>query len=98
MWLELLVQLLDRAFGQDLNHSRTLHLNFHAIGNLNAQKAVAQFADLAQEATGCDDFIAFGECIDHGLVLFLLFHLGANHDEIQHHKHQKQGQHGPRAY
>jgi hypothetical protein len=65
--------LLDGAFWQNLNDGRALHLNFNAIGNLNAQEAIAQLAHFAQETTGRDDFIAFGQRIDHGLVFFCFF-------------------------
>ena len=90
-------RLFDGAFGQHLDHSTALHLNLYTGGQFDTDKAIAQFADLAQQAALGDDFIAFGKCVNHGFVLFGLLHLWADHHKIQHHKHQHQWQHAHQA-
>lgn len=61
--------------------------------DLDVQETFGQARDLANDAAGRGDFIALGNGFNHGAVFFLALHLGANHDEIQHHEHQHQRQH-----
>jgi hypothetical protein len=83
----------DGALGQDLDHGTALDLDLDAVGDLEAEVLVADGGDLAEHAAGGGDFVALGQGFDHGAGFLLALHLGPDHDEIQHHEHQHQGQH-----
>ena len=84
--------MTERALGQDLDHGAALDLEFDAVGHFHTQVVVAQVGHAAQHAAGDHHLVTLGDGLDHGLVLFLLLHLRADHDEVQHHEHQHQRQ------
>src|SRR5690606_41889228 len=63
------------------------------VGHFNGQVVVVSFADFAQQTAGGDEFVAFGQVGHQVAVLFLAFQLRTNHQEVQHNKHQDDGQH-----
>ncbi len=89
--------LLHGAFWEHLHYSAALELDFHTLGQFQANIAFAQFGDLADHAASGDDFVAFGQCVDHAAVFFLLFHLWTDHHKVQHDEHEHQGQHAHQA-
>uniref|UniRef100_A0A0N4ZLY8 TonB_dep_Rec domain-containing protein n=1 Tax=Parastrongyloides trichosuri TaxID=131310 RepID=A0A0N4ZLY8_PARTI len=59
------LQRLDGAFRQNSRNGHALDQNFNRlvgqVGHFNGQVVVVNFADFAQQTTGSDDFVAFGQ-------------------------------------
>ena len=68
------------------------------VGDFKRQEVVADLDDLAEDAAGGDHFVARGDLAQHRLVLFLLFLLGADEQEIEdddeHRHHDQRGRAG----
>ena len=88
-----ITRLLQRALGQNLDHSMALHLYFDTGSDFNAQERLGELGDFTHQSTRCGDFITLCQRINHGAVLLLLLHLGADHHKVKNHKHQHQRQH-----
>src|SRR5690606_3455402 len=62
-------------------------------GDLDRDVVVLDLADPAHDSAGRDDLITLGERGNHVAVFLLLLHLRTDHEEVQDHEHQDDGQH-----
>ena len=84
-----------------------MHLDFKNLvratlgahpGDFDTDVGLANFTDLADHAAGSQHFITLGERIDHLFVFLLPLHLRADHQEIEHTKHQHNGKKAHEAF
>ena len=96
-----LLDRFDRALGQNLLDRRFLDLDLEDLirapigaeaGDFDADVGLADFADPTDHAARRKDFVALGKRVDHLLVFFLPLHLGADHQKVEHAKHEHNGQ------
>src|ERR1700677_907570 len=86
------LQRLDRALRENRRDRRFLHGDFRAFSDFDADIGVANLGHLADDATVRDHFVALRHGGEHVAMFLLTLHLRANHDEVQHAKHQDQRQ------
>src|SRR5262249_7204965 len=60
---------LQGSLGHQLGDLRLLHLEAHAVGNLERDEGVANLGDLAEHATAGDHLVSRGELGQQRLVL-----------------------------
>jgi hypothetical protein len=82
----------DRIIGTGFGDTFTITTNY-AGGQFNRNKSVAQLGNTAQKTACGDNLVALDDALDHVLVLLLLFHLRADHHQVQNAEHHQNGQH-----
>src|ERR1700728_2123148 len=81
---------LERALGHELRDLRLLHLNAHAVGDLQRDEGIVDLDDASQDAAGGNDLIAGSQAREHRLLLLHALLLRPDQQEIEHsHEHDQ---------
>src|SRR5690606_24606176 len=85
------------ALGQYGNNGVALHDGLDGLvgegSDLDGDVVVADLGNAAEHATLGDHLVALGQVLDELSVFFLTLHLRPDHQEVQNHEHQNDGQH-----
>src|SRR3982751_4699898 len=87
-----LLEGLDRSLGQRHLHRAALHHDLRVRRDLQGEVLLAKLGDAPDHAARGDHFVALLQRLDHGLLLLGALHLRTDHQEVEQHEHQDDGQ------